>query len=1099
MVLCVMLGTGGWLALGAVPASADLSPTLFDYQGFAPSAGPALNLEGVASASSSAVQLVSDDDEGSVAGAAWYPNQVDVESDWVSQFNFQVPASGSDPEGFAFVIQGASPAELGEPGPGLGYTGISDSLAIEFGLTSNAQYEEPPAPFLSVQTNGTGSNAPYPQYTLGDESAASPGSQTSVLGDGQQHTITLECATDASGDGFLEVYIDSNLTPALAAPISLSSLGLTNGLAWIGLTAGNGGGQSSETANISSWSFGPSHEPAQVGISSAALTGPAGSTATMGPVTVQLLGTTLPGYPPTAVTDATADVPVTLQSSSPGGVFSLTSGGPPVTSITIPAGQSLATFYYGDSQAGAPTITVTPQTAGLVGSTQTETITGGSPASIKLSPATAAVSAGSNQTYQVEAYGAAGNDLGDVTAKSKVAVTGFGTCPDAVCATTPAELGQQTVTAQYQTSGGTLTATGTLTVDGAPSITSGSSATFAAGSAGQFEVTTGAEYPTPSITESGALPGGVSFTDNGDGTADFTGTPAAGSGGAYSITITASNGVSPAATQNLTLTVDEAPSISSASSATFAVGSAGQFEVTTGAEYPVSSISESGALPSGMTFADNGDGTAELSGTPAAGSAGLYPVTITADNGVSPAATQNLTLSVDESPSFTSGLSASFTVGSAGQFQVTTGAEYPVPSLTESGPLPPGLAFTDNGDGTADLTGTPAAGSAGLYPVTITADNGVSPVATEIVNLTIDESPSITSGSSASFTVGSAGQFQVTTGAEYPVPSITESGPLPPGLAFTDDGDGTADLTGTPAAGSAGAYQVTITADNGVSPAATQDLTVTVGPDGSTTSLVVSTSAPVFGAPVTVAASVAAAAGSSITPTGSVTFYDNGTALGVVSVSGGLAVLTTSALQPGVHSITATYSGDANYDPSSAQPASVTVGFTKSCVTSPQSGPLTITAGQAICVAKGGVISGPVTIQSGGALALTGGVISGPVTATDPAALTICAATISGPVTVSGATGPVEIGDASSCAASKISGPVTLNGNADGIQFDGNKISGPVTLTGNVAPGDVNAIEGNTIQGPLSCAGNTPAPTDGGDANSVSGPRSGQCDSPVTF
>jgi hypothetical protein len=386
-----------------------------------------------------------------------------------------------------------------------------------------------------------------------------------------------------------------------------------------------------------------------------------------------------------------------------------------------------------------------------------------------------------------------------------------------------------------------------------------------------------------------------------------------------------------------------------------------------------------------------------------------------------------------------------------------------------------------------------------LYPVTITADNGVSPVATEIVNLTIDESPSITSGSSASFTVGSAGQFQVTTGAEYPVPSITESGPLPAGLAFTDNGDGTADLTGTPVAGSAGAYQVTVTADNGVSPTATQDLTVTVGPDGSTTSLVVSTSAPVFGAPVTFAASVAGAAGSSITPIGSVTFYDNGTALGVVSVSGGLAVLTTSALQPGVHSITATYSGDANYDPSSAQPASVTVGFTKSCVTSPQSGPLTITAGQAICVAKGGAISGPVTIQPGGALALTGGVISGPVTATDPAALTICAATISGPVAVSGATGPVEIGDASSCAASKISGPVTLNGNAGGIQFDGNKISGPVTLTGNVAPGDVNAIEGNTIQGPLSCAGNAPAPTDGGDANSVSGPRSGQCDSPVTF
>ena len=58
----------------------------------------------------------------------------------------------------------------------------------------------------------------------------------------------------------------------------------------------------------------------------------------------------------------------------------------------------------------------------------------------------------------------------------------------------------------------------------------------------------------------------------------------------------------------------------------------------------------SASLPSGVTFSDNGDGTATLAGTPAAGTGGSYPITITATNGVSPDATQSFTLTVDEAP-----------------------------------------------------------------------------------------------------------------------------------------------------------------------------------------------------------------------------------------------------------------------------------------------------------------------------------------------------------------------------------------------------------------------------------------------------------------
>ena len=61
--------------------------------------------------------------------------------------------------------------------------------------------------------------------------------------------------------------------------------------------------------------------------------------------------------------------------------------------------------------------------------------------------------------------------------------------------------------------------------------------------------------PAASLNETGSLPSGVTFTDNGDGTATLAGTPAAGDGGVYDFTITASNGVSPDANQSFTLTV----------------------------------------------------------------------------------------------------------------------------------------------------------------------------------------------------------------------------------------------------------------------------------------------------------------------------------------------------------------------------------------------------------------------------------------------------------------------------------------------------------------------------------------------------------------
>jgi len=183
----------------------------------------------------------------------------------------------------------------------------------------------------------------------------------------------------------------------------------------------------------------------------------------------------------------------------------------------------------------------------------------------------------------------------------------------------------------------TATQSFTLTVGQAPAITSANHTTFTVGTFGSFAVTaTG--FPAPTFTESGALPSGVAFTSLGV----LLGTPAAGTGGIYTFTIIASNGVGPSATQSFTLTVDQPPAITSGNSKTFIIGIASSFQVTaTG--FPTPTITESGALPGGITLSPSG----LLGVTAAAGTSGTYHITIIASNGVSPNATQSFTITVE--------------------------------------------------------------------------------------------------------------------------------------------------------------------------------------------------------------------------------------------------------------------------------------------------------------------------------------------------------------------------------------------------------------------------------------------------------------------
>ena len=367
--------------------------------------------------------------------------------------------------------------------------------------------------------------------------------------------------------------------------------------------------------------------------------------------------------------------------------------------------------------------------------------------------------------------------------------------------------------------------TGTLVVNPAtmaPVITSSASVTTATGSPFSFTVTTTGN-PTPVLAESGALPANITFTSNGNGTATIAGTAAAGTNGIYPLTITATNSAGKVS-QNITLTVTatkSAPKITSANTVTVKYGVAMvPFAVTT-TGYPVAILSATG-LPSGLKFADNGNGTAAITGTPNDNVYGLYGVTIKASNSVG-SISQAFSLFVTKAPAFKSINKNKLIAVLGSPYTLTVNTTgYPTVTLSESGALPSNMKFVDNGNGTGTISGTPASGTTGNYTIKITATNSIDSI-TETFTLIVVQPPKITSANNAAATTGKTFSFQITSSG-FPAPDYMIMGGLPKGLSYNTE---TGMISGTPQAGTAGTYKLQLYAYN-VAGLASQTFTLTV-------------------------------------------------------------------------------------------------------------------------------------------------------------------------------------------------------------------------------------------------------------------------------
>jgi hypothetical protein len=637
-------------------------------------------------------------------------------------------------------------------------------------------------------------------------------------------------------------------------------------------------------------------------------TNASGSTATL-PVTLTVDEAAAP-----AITSGTTAY-FTLDAA---GSFAIATTGAPTPALTetgaLPAG-----LTYTDNLNGTATITGTPTATGTtdltigasngIGSAASQTlalIVGQAPAFTSAASAGANVGAPFSFTVTTSGYPAPSMGETGLPADFSFVNNGDGT---ATISGNPSEtdVGSYTVNLTAANGTGSAGQVFTLSVGEAPSFSSPSSATATVGTLFTFAVTDAGD-PVPSFSETGALPSGVTFVDNGNGTAGFTGTPAAGTGGTYALTLTATNSVG-STSQAFTLTVDEAPSITSASTATFSAKSAGSFSISARG-YPAPALTETGALPSGVSFTATTAGAATVAGTPAAGTQGTYPVTITA-TGTS-TATQSFTLVVNSGLAITSASTATATAGTSFSFSVTTTGA-PTPALTHTGTLPSGITFAAGTNGTATLAGTPAATDSGTYSLTFTAKNSTG-TASQAFTLTIDQLPSFSTAVSATETAGTAFSFLVSAKG-YPAPVLAlTGGALPGGVTFAPGSAGTATLAGTTAV-VAGTYPLTFTATSGAS-TATQTFTLTVKAAGTKVPV------PSF----TSAASATATAGTaftfSVTTTGSpdttyttsvthsgtmpagVSFANNGN--GTATISG-----TPTAASGGTYTITLTASNSA--------------------------------------------------------------------------------------------------------------------------------------------------------------------------------------------
>jgi hypothetical protein len=347
---------------------------------------------------------------------------------------------------------------------------------------------------------------------------------------------------------------------------------------------------------------------------------------------------------------------------------------------------------------------------------------------------------------------------------------------------------------------GSDTETFTLNVVSAPHI-SALSTQFIAGQAGSFQLSATGTTPITYTagTGSNAPPSWVTLTSTGA----LSGTAPAGTNGAFTFQVTATNSVS-TDTETFTLNVIAPPHIS-ALSTTFTAGTAGTFQLTATGTTPISYTAATGsnAPPSWVTLTSAG----VLGGTAPAGTTGTFTFGVTATNSAG-SDNETFTLTVNAPPHISSTLSTQFIAGQAGSYQLSATGTTPITYTAGTGSNAPPSWVTLTSAGL--LGGTAPAGTTGTFTFQVIATN-VAGSDTESFTLNVNAPPHI-SALSTTFIATQSGSFQLTATGTTPITYTAGTGSNAPPSWATLTSAGV--LSGTAPAGTTGTFTFQVTATN---------------------------------------------------------------------------------------------------------------------------------------------------------------------------------------------------------------------------------------------------------------------------------------------
>jgi hypothetical protein len=154
---------------------------------------------------------------------------------------------------------------IGNGRNGLGYSGLPNSLAIEFDTVLDPPEDfaggidgDPNDNHISVQTRGQEPNSGDAAHSLGFTTQKTPA--IPLFANGETHTTKIVYTPgEAESPGTVVVYLNNMDTPVLTAPLKNGNLenllNLDEGKAWVGFTAATG--RDLQTHDIHAFSFTP--------------------------------------------------------------------------------------------------------------------------------------------------------------------------------------------------------------------------------------------------------------------------------------------------------------------------------------------------------------------------------------------------------------------------------------------------------------------------------------------------------------------------------------------------------------------------------------------------------------------------------------------------------------------------------------------------------------------------------------------------------------------------------------------------------------------------------------------------------------------------